>query len=357
MNSNVKKFLFLAIFTISLCHVYSSLFAQEVFFAVNDDGVSEIGIQGSESHPANLECAPPLGILGGSGAANVGDSASSGALGSDSNLYTVLSFDTVPMALGNFVMKLSEFSSIGNAFGDLGKVIVEFIASDVDFPNRLGSNSAVDGPGYTLIGRYTRDELFDIDGIDVSNAINSVLNSPDHARYIYIRIRFEMCQNGDNMEDAFRIATQGHPNRVHILGTASGVLPVDGSLAGSWFLYARNGEGAIIDIWDSAGARVVALYLFTYSDDGNGDQVYVVGAGSIVGDEVTLTMYRTHGPTFGPNFDPGDLVEVEWGTIILTFISCEEIQIDYDSPTFGMGTLNMNRLGLPIQGVTGVCSG
>ena len=347
----------LIIFAISLCCFQSTSFAQEMFFAENDDGASEIGFQGSEDHPVNMECHPPLGAIGGSSIANVGDSASSGVLGSDSTLFTVLSFDTVPMATGNFVIKLSEFNSFGNPFGNLGMVIVEFITSEERLPDRFIADSLVDIPGYTEIGRYNQSELFDVDGIDISNAINSVLNLEDHPQYIFIRIRFETCQNGDNNGDAFRLALVGNPGRAHILGTASGVLPVDGSLAGSWYLDARNGEGAIIDIWDSASDRVVVLYLYTFSNDGSGEQAYFVGSGSIVGNEVLITMHQTRGPTFGPDYDKDDFIIEEWGTINLIFVSCEEIQLVYLSPTYGRGVLTMNRLGLPTQGVTGVCSG
>lgn len=343
----------LVILAISLCCIQSTSFAQEMFFADNDDGVSEAGFQGSEGYPANMVCEPPLGTLGGSSLANVGDSASSGVLGSDSNLYTVLSFDTIPMAVGSFALKLSEFNTFGDAFGKLGKVTVEFITSEETLTARDQAASA----GYTVIGRYSRDELFHADGIDISNAINSVLNMEDHQQFIFIRIRFETCQNGDNMGDAFRIAMQGDPGRAHILGTASGVLPADGSLAGSWYLDARDGEGAIIDMWDSAGERRVVLYLYTFTNDGSGEQLYLVGAGSIVGDQVLITMHQTRGPTFGPDYDKDDFIIEEWGTVTIIFVACNEIQIVYDSPTYGTGTLTMNRLGLPIQGVTGVCSG
>lgn len=76
-----------------------------------------------------------------------------------------------------------------------------------------------------------------------------------------------------------------------------------------------------------------------------------------MGNEVLITMNQSRGPTFGPNYDKDDLILDEWGTINLIFVSCEEIQLEYISPSYGNGILTMNRLGLPTQGVTGVCSG
>jgi len=344
------------VLTIGMCASFSTSLAQEMFFAVNDNGTNEVGIQGSESHLVDMNCDPPLGKIGGLARASVGDFASSGQLGSDAVAYSVFSFDTLPMAVGNFTLKLSEVSFSGNAFGDLGKVIVEYITSDVKYPDRFNPNSPVDQAGYATIGYLSHEELFDPDGIDISNAFNSVLNQESHPQYIYIRIRFEVCQNGNNMDDLVRIAKQGDAGRAHVLGTASGVLPVDGSLAGSWYLPERNGEGAVIDIWDYDGSRVVALYFYTYRNDASGNQLYVVGGDAIVGNEVTLTMFETSGPTFGPGYDRDDLVEDEWGTVILTFISCGSIQLQYDSPEYGKGTLSMVRFSNPIQGVIGVCN-
>ncbi|NIM70647.1 MAG: hypothetical protein GTN86_08485 [Xanthomonadales bacterium] len=87
---------------------------------------------------------------------------------------------------------------------------------------------------------------------------------------------------------------------------------------------ARDGEGWLID----NGPLGFFAALYTY--DLMGNQAYLVSdLGEPDGNMVTVTLYLTDGPTFGPGFDPADKNLVEWGTAKFTFTSCTEGTVEF----------------------------
>jgi len=112
-------------------------------------------------------------------------------------------------------------------------------------------------------------------------------------------------------------------------------------LSGSWFDITHDGEGWLIEILDG---DVVVVYWFTYDADGN--QMWLVGVGTIVGDTLTIDeLLVTSGPGFGPGFDPDDVVGEVWGSLVIIFTGCDTATLDYVSVLeFGSGSFSLIRL-------------
>jgi hypothetical protein len=194
----------------------SSGLAQTIFFPENDTGANEIGIQGRFDHPPGVACDPPLGRAGGSfGIAWVGD----GVGGASDNAYTVLSYDTSGWPDGAaYVLFVDEFTPrLGNPFVDLGRVRIEFLTSDVQFPSRFVNPDEVEGAGYELIDALAAGGLFSTGGIDLTDTVNAILGGP-HARFLYLRFRFTICTDADGVSDQVRfMAGPSEPRRTRIV--------------------------------------------------------------------------------------------------------------------------------------------
>ena len=112
--------------------------------------------------------------------------------------------------------------------------------------------------------------------------------------------------------------------------------------SGSWYDPSHNGEGWIIEMLE--GSKVV-IYWFTFDD--NGDQIWLVGIGNIDKNKITADLLiPTSGTSFGGQFDPSEIELSDWGSIEITFHSCSQSTLSYDSDfqEFGSGTLNPIRL-------------
>lgn len=109
--------------------------------------------------------------------------------------------------------------------------------------------------------------------------------------------------------------------------------------SGSYFLPEENGHGIVVEILPD-GSVVMIWYLY----DENGKQRWVLGSGQLNGNKAEIADVRMPaGALWGDAFDPVDVVEQAWGSAILTFNSCSEMVVDYNSIQ-GARSLTMTRL-------------
>ncbi len=91
---------------------------------------------------------------------------------------------------------------------------------------------------------------------------------------------------------------------------------------------------------------VAVIYWFSY--DGDGNQAWFVGVGTIDGKTITVDeVFVPRGTVFGPNFDPDDVELVPWGSMEFTIDSCNTGTMSYVSSKggeFGSGSLNLERI-------------
>ena len=117
-------------------------------------------------------------------------------------------------------------------------------------------------------------------------------------------------------------------------------LPAAG-YTGSWYDPSHNGEGWILQILDDLRA---VIYWFTY--DNNGNQVWLIGVAQQSGNTLTAEMKITSGPVFGADFDPDALSKQTWGTLSMSFTSCDTATLEYSSSLeeFNAGMHDLERL-------------
>ncbi|KAA9131581.1 hypothetical protein F3N42_09710 [Marinihelvus fidelis] len=89
-------------------------------------------------------------------------------------------------------------------------------------------------------------------------------------------------------------------------------------LSGTYYNAARDGEGFQVTVLGETGIEVITWY--TYLD---GRQAWLIGTGIREGDRIAFDdLVITEGADFGPDFDPGDVVRIPWGSITLDYSDC-----------------------------------
>ena len=97
----------------------------------------------------------------------------------------------------------------------------------------------------------------------------------------------------------------------------------DGGASGQWWNPTRDGEGIYFEIIATSSGNLVSVAWFTYDEDGN--QMWLSGTIEISENDrsVNVPVIVTDGPVFGTGYDPADLNAELWGTLILTFNTCD----------------------------------
>lgn len=126
---------------------------------------------------------------------------------------------------------------------------------------------------------------------------------------------------------------------------------LDPNLAGTWWNPARSGEGFVIDIETRGDRPTIFVSWFTYRD---GRQMWLVGSKDLTPGETAVSdipLTLANGSSFGPDFDPDEVVRTPWGTMTLTYSDCNNATVSYASTAGdGSGTIALQRLG---GGLTG----
>jgi len=94
------------------------------------------------------------------------------------------------------------------------------------------------------------------------------------------------------------------------------------------------------------------MLAFWYVYDNAGNNLWLVGQGSYVGDTATLNVLSGSGGMFPPNFDKTKIVRTNWGTLTLKFTDCNNATAQWNPiiPTYPNGSMDLVRL----SGVSGL---
>lgn len=174
--------------------------SQTIHYALNDDGEHEVGVQ---STPAEGCRSPFFGRGGSLTTASIGDEWQTEEF--QFTHFAIFSFDMEGWVAGDtYRLFLSERQREGTPFADLGKMLVEYADQSQRFPGRFGDTM-------TLLTSLTADQLFSGEGIDIGTPINQILSGP-HGRYLYLRLRFQNCSDGDQETERTSLQTGGSSN-------------------------------------------------------------------------------------------------------------------------------------------------
>lgn len=130
---------------------------------------------------------------------------------------------------------------------------------------------------------------------------------------------------------------------------------IDGSYGGSYFSPQRNFEGFIIDVTKSGGETTAVVYWFTYTPDGNGRQMWLVGAAPVQGESVSVQLVRTEGGQYGENFDPDAVAASSFTTATITWSDCDSASVMYQVDGGESGSFDVQRLASLPTGAGGIC--
>jgi hypothetical protein len=108
---------------------------------------------------------------------------------------------------------------------------------------------------------------------------------------------------------------------------------------GSWWNPQYAGEGFTLEQYEDG---LVIGYWYTYDMDGN--QVWLIGTGTMDGSHVTLEMTQTGGGQMGSPRNPGDVTEIPWGTVSLDLVDCDTIDMNYSGDDGSAGGYRIERI-------------
>jgi Kelch motif len=126
--------------------------------------------------------------------------------------------------------------------------------------------------------------------------------------------------------------------------TTHGARSIDGlrGKSGAWYVPSRSGEGWIIE--ELADNRIIVFW-FTFTPEG--EQAWIVGSGVRAGNLVQIDDSQiTRGSRFGEAFNAANVVRNRWGTLRLSFVDCNALQVNYTSSLsdYASGTRDAVRL-------------
>ncbi len=121
-------------------------------------------------------------------------------------------------------------------------------------------------------------------------------------------------------------------------------LDINRAMSGSWYNPDQAGHGFSVEVLSPS--RTI-FYWYSYRPDGT--PMFIVADGGNSGNRVTADVYYNTGMRFG-SFNPADRMQSRWGTITLTFHSCNSATLQYNSgmmhhgESYGSGTISLVRL-------------
>lgn len=126
-------------------------------------------------------------------------------------------------------------------------------------------------------------------------------------------------------------------DNLFLLGADGDVFQVNPSMAASWYNPDESGHGIMIHLLD---ADTAWMCWFTFDDMGN--PAWICAVGTIDGDTITFDeAFTVEGGVFPPDFDPGLIEEVPWGSITVVFTGCNAGTVMWTTNTAGFSSGEM----------------
>ena len=117
----------------------------------------------------------------------------------------------------------------------------------------------------------------------------------------------------------------------------------DTSFSGPWFNAQQSGHGWFIEHLVDGASESINAYWYVYLD---GEAVWLVGQGPLVGTSAQLQMFITDGARFPPAFNSGDVNLRSWGTLNFNFTTPTVGSASWTTsfPGFSSGSLQMEKI-------------
>lgn len=141
----------------------------------------------------------------------------------------------------------------------------------------------------------------------------------------------------------------GMAGKIIVEGGGGPGFSIGTAVSGNWFDPSQSGHGFQLE---KVNDTTVTAFWFTF--DAAGNQVWILGVGTIENNRIVMQAVRSRGGRFPPNFNPGSITNPPWGTLTFTFTSCNAGRLEWTStdPAFtASGSMPLERV-TSIQGTT-----
>jgi plastocyanin len=138
--------------------------------------------------------------------------------------------------------------------------------------------------------------------------------------------------------------SMGMTGTITVNGAATGGnVPITAGFTGAWYDPAQSGHGIFIEIGPN---NSILAWWFTFAPDGT--QAWFGNLGGIdpATNTATVEALKTQGGAWIPNFNPGNITQPIWGTLVFSFTDCDHGRVDFNSamPGYGQGHMNLARI-------------
>jgi hypothetical protein len=117
---------------------------------------------------------------------------------------------------------------------------------------------------------------------------------------------------------------------------------INPSMSASWYNPQQAGHGIMIHMLDES-----TPWMCWFTFDLDGKPAWICALGVVDGNSMVFeNAFVVEGGNFPPLFDPEQIVEVPWGSIIVTFASCDDANMEWTTGTTGFqsGSMRLQRL-------------
>jgi len=136
----------------------------------------------------------------------------------------------------------------------------------------------------------------------------------------------------------------GMVGTITVNGSAAGNnVPITPGFTGAWYDPNQNGHGIFIEVLPN---NQILAWWFTFAPDGTQAWFGNVGAIDTTTNTATVAALKAQGGQWIPNFNPANVTQPAWGTLVFSFTDCNHGGVDFNSsvPDWGQGHMDLTRI-------------
>ena len=125
--------------------------------------------------------------------------------------------------------------------------------------------------------------------------------------------------------------------------TGGGNVPITPGFTGAWYDPNQSGHGIFIEVLPNS--QILAWW-FTFAPDGTQAWFGNVGGIDPATNTATVAALKTQGGQWIPNFNPANVTQPVWGTLVFSFTDCDHGRVDFNSSVagYGQGHMDLTRI-------------
>lgn len=124
---------------------------------------------------------------------------------------------------------------------------------------------------------------------------------------------------------------------------AGGNVPITAGFTGAWYDPNQSGHGIFLEVL--ANNQLLAWW-FTFAPDGTQAWFGNIGGIDPATNTATVEALKTQGGAWIPNFNPANVTQPIWGTLVFSFTDCNHGRVDFNSvmPGYGQNHMDLTRI-------------